>query len=110
MRAGQLRHRITIEHDVADPDNPGPGGVVAEDWQPWLENEPAEVIEAAGAEIVWGNVQVKATTTHAIRMRFRDGTSPEMRVIFDGRTLGITSARDKDGRRRELIIECEGVR
>lgn len=108
MRAGKLRHRIEFGQNQADPDNPDEEtGQVLPQWTALHENVPAEVMEVAGGETIRGGVQVQATTTHVIRCRYRSDISEEIKVTWQGRTLGITHVRDFDGRSRELWIECE---
>jgi len=106
MRAGQLRHRITIQQDTGSEDA---AGQVVESWAAWLSNEPAEVIETGGAERVFGQ-QVDATATHVVRIRYREGVTEQMRIVWGGRLLGISNARDRDGRRRELWISCKALK
>lgn len=108
MRAGKLRHRIEFQQNQADPDNPDEDtGQVLPDWTTLYANVPAEVMEVAGGEVIRGGIQVQATTTHVIRCRYRSDISEEIRVLWKGRTLGITLARDRDGRQRELWIESK---
>jgi len=102
MRAGTLRHRITIQQATTSPDA---AGQPIATWSDWLPNEPAEVLETAGAETVRG-VQVSATATHVVRVRFRDGYGEQLRIVWGTRILGVVNARDVDGRRRELWISA----
>jgi head-tail adaptor len=106
MQAGKLRHRITIQHDTADPETPGLDGTVTPSWAALHANLPAEVLAVAGGETVHGGVQVQATTTHTIRIRYLANISPEMRIAWGSLTLHISHVRDFDGRRRELFIEA----
>jgi len=102
MRAGTLRHRITIQTATEAPDA---AGQLIRTWSAWLSNEPAEVQETAGAETVRG-LQVAAEATHLVRVRFRTGITSEHRILWGSRVLGIVNVRDVDGRRRELWISC----
>lgn len=106
MRAGQLRHRITIEANTADLEVPSDDGTVTPTWFALHINRPAEVLAVSGGETLRGGVQLAATTSHTIRLRYVSGISPEMRVAWNGLTLGITHVRDLDGRQRELLIEA----
>jgi len=110
MRAGRLRHRITIEADEADPEQPADDGTVTPDWQPIHTNRPAEVLAVSGGEILRGGIQVAATTSHTIRIRYVAGISPEARILWNGLTLGVTHVHDVDGRTRELLIEAESAK
>ena len=108
MQAGKLRHRIDISSNDADPNEPDEDtGQVLPDWNVLHSGVPAEVMEIGGGEPIRGDVQVQATTTHLVRIRYRSGISEEMQITWLGRTLGITLVRDADGRRRELWLECE---
>jgi len=106
MQAGRLRHRITIQADEGDEDA---AGQVIADWQDWLEDEPAEVIETGGAERLYGHM-IDATATHLVRVRYRSGYTAEQRIVWDGRHLYPVNVRDPDGRRRELWITCREVK
>lgn len=100
MRAGTLRHRITVQQDAGVEDG---SGQVLESWTAWLVNEPAEVVETGGAESLRGQ-QIDATATHVVRVRYRAGLDERKQIVWGTRTLGIVNVRDIDGRRRELWI------
>lgn len=108
MQAGKLRHRITIQHDTANPETPGLDGTVTPVWTALHTNLPAEVLAVAGGETLRNGVQVQATTTHVIRLRYLANISPEMRIAWGSLTLHISHVRDLDGRRRELFVEATG--
>jgi len=103
MQAGRLRHRIDIEQNVGQTDS---AGEVIPDWQTWLANEPAEVIQTGGTESLRGH-SIQATATHIVRVRFREGFHEEMRIRWGARILGVVSARDIDGRRQEIWLGCQ---
>ena len=50
--------------------------------------------------------KLRAETTYIVRMRYVPGITPDMRILYDGRTLFIESALDIDERHRELTIVC----
>lgn len=106
MQAGKLRHRITIQQNTANLEEPAADGTVTKTWSALHTNRPAEVLAVSGGETLRGGVQLAATTSHTIRTRYVSGISPEMRITWNGLTLGITHVRDLDGRRRELLIEA----
>lgn len=106
MRAGTLRHRITIQSATEAADA---AGQLIRTWSAWLEHEPAEVLETAGAETVRG-LQVSANATHLVRIRYRADVTETKRIVWGTRTLGIVNVRDVDGRRRELWISCEEIK
>lgn len=110
MRAGPLRHRVTIERYV--PGRSGSGAVL-DAYEPWLERIAASVEDVRGDER-WINNQPVSDVTTRIRIRYRDGVTPKMRVrhrrapgsptledIYD--IEGVTRA---DGRKVELWLMC----
>ena len=101
MRAGQLRHRITIQENTPAPDDYG--GAV-DSW--------AEV------DVVWGSVEplagrefldarrLEAEVTTRIRIRYLAGLVPGMRATWDGHTYDITAVLETESRRREIVLMC----
>jgi len=104
MRVGNLRHRITIEENTPTEDA---AGQPIESWSTLdgFSNVPAEVMETGGSETLRGK-QVSATATHVVRLRYAPGVTTEHRITWEGRTLNIEQARNPDGRRIELWLEC----
>jgi head-tail adaptor len=109
MRAGQLRHRITVQQNTANAETPAADGTVTAVWAALYANISAEVIQVAGGEVLRGGIQVQATTTHAIRLRYRGDISPEMRIVWGALTLHVTRVWDADGRTRETLLEAEAA-
>ena len=105
MKAGKLRHWITIQ--VANKE-PNEHGQLIEAWRDfWSGN--ASVSPTSGSESFSGK-QTKATATHRIETRFVDGVTPKMRIKFGSRTLNIESAIDPDERGIELVIMATEIR
>lgn len=104
MRAGRLRHRVTIE-------TPGGSasafGEVAQSWSTvatvWAAVEPTSSRERVE------NEQTKAFTTHRIHMRYRSDVTTAERVVFNSRTLNITSVVNPDERDATLELLCTEV-
>lgn len=105
MFAGWLRHRIVIQELVGAKNS---YGEVVQSWQDvatvWASVEPLrgrEYVEAAAAQ---------ANVDHRIRMRYRAGIGPAMRVKFGERVFAIVSVIDARERHKELELMCkEGV-
>lgn len=101
MRAGDLRHRVTIQQLSALSD--GMGGV-RETWQDvatvWAAVEPMEGRERYEAQ------QIQAELTHRVRLRYRPGITPKMRVVHKGRIFQIEAVINRAERNRELILLC----
>lgn len=104
MQAGRLRERVTIQQQSVSRDSYGAEIVtwadVATVW--------ASVLPKASAErFIVGAAQDLAKISHAVRIRYRTGITPKMRVSWGGRFLYVQTVTDPDGRERELILLCE---
>ncbi len=101
MRAGRLRHRIDIEQraDVRNTD-----GELTPGWVTWAANVPAG-FEAPTAMEKLAAAQLRHAVSMNIRLRYRQGVQPTMRVRH-GTTIysieGITT--DTKSGRHELIL------
>lgn len=105
MRAGKLRHIVDIEHDAGSDKSVGQR---VTNWVTLDSDVPAEVVVASGNEGTRGE-QTIATVTHIVKVRYRCGIGPQMRIRHEGNVFGIVRAVDVTGRRRELTIECKAV-
>jgi head-tail adaptor len=98
MRAGKLRHRVTIQRPVVSQDADG-GQLVA--WVDvtgvWARVSPVKMTEQLIAQ------QVDARLTHEVEMRGR-AFPPEYRLRFGTRILEPTGVRDSDERGIMLLI------
>lgn len=103
MRAGTLRHRVTIEQPVVAQDE---HGQPIETWATFRKRVPAQVEGVSGSEGARGE-QVLPTVTDLVRLRYLDGVTPRMRVVHDTRVLNIEQAIDPSGHRRELHLQCK---
>ncbi len=94
MRAGGLRRPVQIQDTVVT------GGVkkfytLATVW--------ASVDPLRGTELA-RELQPQNVVYHDIRIRYRDGIRPRMRVLTGTRTLNIESVYDVESRHKELQI------
>lgn len=106
MQSGRLRHRVTIQEQAVIRNSYGEEIVtwvdVATVWASVLPGSSGERFLASAS-------REQATATHTVRIRYRAGLNPKMRLIWDGRTLNIESIIDPDGRRRDLVLLCNEV-
>lgn len=104
MRIGQLRHRVTIQSKTTVRDKEG---FEAEVWTDvttvWAAVEPLRGREYFAA------AAVHAENTVRIRMRYRSGVTPEMRVKYGTRLFDIISVIDVDERHQELQVMVKEV-
>jgi len=104
MRAGELRHRVTLEErtqTVASEGGVTPKGLGVDTVSAAVEPLSGDEAERAG--------HVEGTVTHRVRIRFRPDVSPKMRIRHVDRILEVVSVVDKDERNRELWFMCREV-
>lgn len=108
MRAGELRHRVTIQYlPPEDQRARDPFGSVIEEWidyaTVWAAVEPLSGREYFSAQ------QMNAEVTTNIRIRYLSGVTPSMRVKWGERLYNIQSVINVRERNRELHLMCKEV-
>ena len=102
MKAGKLRHRVTIKQKSVSRDSYGAEDIT---WQVvatvWAAVEPLQ-----GREFIDGK-QLQAERTTRIRIRYRSGVAPEMRVVFGSHVYDVQSVIEPETRNRELVLMCK---
>ena len=104
MRAGLLRHRVTIQNLTTTQDS---FGDVVEDWSNFA-TVWAQVEDLSGREF-FAAVQVNSEIKTRARIRYMEGIKPTMRILHGTRTLEIIAPIDPDGKRRMLELLCREV-
>lgn len=106
MRAGILRHRVSIEAYGTALDS---WGQPVEAWAAILTNLPAEVRDIRGREFWSGGQTPAGEVTTRVRIRYRDDVdlTRQMRVVHQGRVLPVETILDPDGKRTELHLMCQ---
>ena len=95
MRAGNLRHRGTVQSQTHADD--GRGGKVRGAWSAvsGMSRIPCEVVPLSGDERINAGA-VQSDVTYTVRMRYRTGVKANMRLVWhanDGdRNLHFTGA------------------
>lgn len=104
MRAGLLRHRVTIQARSVVRD--AAGG----EAETWVDQPPpvwARVRPLNGRELLSAN-QIQAETTHEVTMRYRPGLTSAHRLLFGTRILHIAAPpANVDERGIELVMLCK---
>lgn len=102
MRAGQLRHLITIQQRSVTRDD---FGAESESWttfsQLWAKVSPLSGQELEQAQAM------HSETTHQVTIRYLVGITTEMRVQHAGRTLNILAVTNPDERNIQLELLCK---
>ena len=102
MRAGKLRHRITIETPTETRNAYGEPEVT---WgtfkEVWASVEPIR-----GREF-WRAQEQQARVTTRIRIRYLADVTPKMRIVFGSKTYIINAIIDQEERHAEMQLICE---
>ncbi|BAU27630.1 SPP1 family predicted phage head-tail adaptor [Aneurinibacillus soli] len=104
MNIGRLRHRVMLQSRTTIRNEEG---FEDESWTDvatvWAAVEPLRGREYFAA------AAVNAENTVRIRMRYRLGITPDMRLLYGMRIFEIQSMIDPDERHRELHLMCKEV-
>jgi SPP1 family predicted phage head-tail adaptor len=99
--AGEFRHRVDVQSKTEGRDA---HGGFTESWSTdatrWAMVKPL-----VGREFTESN-QTDARVTHRVTMRFYDGLTEDMRLLFGARVFGITSVRNIDERDALTVVMC----
>ena len=105
MRAGMLRHRVTIQRQELVF---GKFGAPLHDkvWENvatvWAS------LEAMSGREFFASQQVQSEVTHKVTIRFRPGVAADMRIVHGGRVFGIVAPLP-DNRGTRLVLMCREV-
>lgn len=103
MRAGELRHPITIEEFTTSSDV---HGGVTKTWSTFATMRAAIWPQKSREEVVDGKTTLIDRTV--IRTRYIDGVTKGMRVVKDdGSVLEIIGIKNHDERNRILDLTCK---
>lgn len=105
MRAGTLRHRVTLQVRAPSQDAEGqPDGAWGNVATVW-----AAVEDISTRELVRGGIESGQATTR-ITCRYRTDITSGMRAVHGDRTFEIIGPPiDREGRTRELEILCREI-
>lgn len=96
INPGELRHRITFQLQDLDSED--------EDWKDiattWANINPISGKEYYSAETI------NSDLTHKIRLRYRKGITPDMRIIYNDRIFYIISVINEYEKSTMLQLMC----
>ena len=102
MRAGQLRHTVSIQEQTDTSD--GMGGFTTS----WADILGMDAVKAAiwplSAKESLDSLKLELQVTHKIRIRYRSGITAKNRILFGTRTFNIISLINNDERNISLDI------
>lgn len=105
MRAGKLRHEVTIEQYSESVSTKGDP---VKSWSDFATGVWASIEPVSGRE-AFISQQLLASVTHVVRLRYLSGVSPKMRVKYGSRYFRIEVVRDLEERDREMVLACTEV-
>lgn len=99
MRAGELRHRITLQYQVRSQN-------AMKEWiSTWIDYVSVwAAIEPASGTTYYAAKQAESATDGRVRIRYRTGIKPTMRILHGERVLNIVSIIQPKENRRELHL------
>lgn len=108
MKAGRLRHRVDIEEQQYSQDPVT--GEVTTTWVPVWWGVPAAIEPLSAREFIAAQA-VQSQVTARIVIRFREGLTPTMRIVHNGRVYNPAGwLPDPDSGRVYVTAPCsEGV-
>jgi SPP1 family predicted phage head-tail adaptor len=110
MRAGSLRHRVTIQARATTRDTLGGQ---ANDWADvatvWADVSPISGRERLAAQA--GRAELSHTVTIRYQRQFSDPVEmAKRRIVYGARVLNIEASRDVDERHFDIELSCsEGI-
>lgn len=100
---GELRHRVSLQTKTITKAE----GIPQENWTT-VATVWAAIADLSGKEYFQA-ASVQSEVTSRIRIRYRPGITPAMRVFYGSRLFTILSVIDKDERHREIELMCKEV-
>jgi len=101
MRAGNLRHRVIIQHLVETLDEYKTPTITWQDYATvWASVEPIRGREYIELQ------NTNSELTVRIRIRYLPGVTNDMRVLYGSRVFNIQSVIDINERHREMELMC----
>lgn len=106
MRAGTLRHLVTLQTPTSAPD--GDGGFT-DTWTA-LATVWASIVPATARDlerVVAGTVQSSAT--HLVTIRYLAGVTTKTRIVFGSRLFSVTGVQNPEERNISLVLVCQEI-
>ena len=103
MKAGTLRHRVTVEHRAETRD--AYGGVTAV-WSAFASSVPAAILPISGREFFAAEAN-QSEVSAKIVMRELAGLLPSMRIVHNGQQYNIRAILADATLKRHVVCMCE---
>ena len=103
IRAGSLRHKVTVQQKESAGVSPSGGNVVT--WATLYEDVCCSISPLNGKELELARQHV-SRATHKVIMRFHPGINSTMRLLFLDRVFNIGFVQNLDERNFILQLTC----
>jgi SPP1 family predicted phage head-tail adaptor len=100
---GELQQRVSLHSKTITKAE----GIPQENWTT-VATVWAAIADLSGKEYIQA-ASIQSEVTTRIKIRFRTGITPAMRVLYGTRVFAILSVIDKDERHREIELMCREV-
>ena len=100
MRAGNLRHTISIQEETETPDGQG-GFSLSWDDVSGMDAVPAAIWPLSAKESL-DAMKLELQVTHKVRIRYRSGITAKNRIKFGTRIFNIISLINFEERNKQL--------
>jgi len=99
---GGMRHRVMIQSERRTTDTDGSAALR------WYDDVSvfAAIEPASGRERFFG-MQLEASITHKITIRYRADMAPKKRLLYNGRAFQVRAVLNRDERKRFQELLCE---
>ncbi len=104
MRAGSLRHRITIQQATTTQDA---YGEPVPTWATYATRWAA-IVPVSGSEADVDGMET-AEVRHKFRIRHTSGVRPKMRISYDSRVFEILAVIDVGERGKQMELICQEI-
>ena len=102
MRAGKLRHRVTIQEPIITQND---YYETVETWQDFAMCDAS--IGPLTAREFFNAAQVQSDVTHKVEIRYVPGVTSAMRLLFGSRVLNILAVLSADERGTSQELLCK---
>lgn len=107
MTAGQLRHKVTVQQFAIGSPQADQYGTPQGEWSSYA-HVWAEITPLTGREY-WDAQQVNPEISLRVRIRYLQGITPKMRILFGTRVIEIEAIVNEDQRGRYMRLLCSEV-
>lgn len=107
MKAGKLRHRVSIEAPVTTPNSSGGQNVNA--WLPIPGGQVWADVQPLSSREIYQNGVMSQSSSHTVTIRYLVGVHAGCRILHDGRRFLVSGVKLDERFNEFLEITCEEI-